>query len=172
MHPVLMRSRDGAPFASLSTGQLGPPFLTEVDFEIDIVLASTDKPLRLVEELPEGVSSEALTRQLALALALQEVPLGEERNWGMLNADADRVEEFVRFVGDRALEPSQMRLMLDLVLASANERLISAPEADLTRVARLLEEHPEEADRPVYDWRRFHPEMVPLAGWLRAQRSP
>src|SRR5271170_4960642 len=61
--------------------------------------------------------------------------LYERQDWGIINADATRVGEFIQFCRNAKLAPAQQFAMGELVLASMNEA-----RADGTANANLLNE--------------------------------
>lgn len=63
---------------------------------------------------------EELLRELSERLGLRF----ETQDWGILNSDPDRVEEFARFYETADLAPTQQYELGDLVLASANDALV------------------------------------------------
>jgi hypothetical protein len=108
-------------------------------------------------------ASEDVTR-LADRLGLAEA----SQDWGIINADASRLDEFVRVYTTEPLTRYQRWAMAELVLASANELLCADPQADLGLVATLLPTISADA-RPELDyWRRLvGDDEFPLGTWLR-----
>jgi len=60
----------------------------------------------------------------------------QTQDWGILNSDPDRLEEFVRFYETTDLAPTQRYELGDLVLASANDALVKQ-ELDENRLQEL-----------------------------------
>lgn len=79
-----------------------------------------------------------LRRKLSVALGV----LDEPQDWGIVNADGERLDEFADYLKTHELAPTQVFDMVELLLASANERLIDDPSADLQVVRDSLRGHP------------------------------
>ena len=96
----------------------------------------------------------------------------EPQDWGIVNADAARLDEFTAFLCEHDLAPTQAFQMIELILASANELLLDDPSADLEAVDAALSRHPEAAEHHVEYWSLLHdPDEFPIAAWLRARRA-
>jgi hypothetical protein len=96
----------------------------------------------------------------------------ESQDWGIINADAERLDEFVRFLDDTDLAPTEVFELVGLVLASANERLLEDPEADLDSAMRAVARHLEAAEFHLSYWRSLDdPLEFPLGSWLRRRES-
>jgi hypothetical protein len=107
-------------------------------------------------------------------IALLSARLGlanEQQDWGIINADASRLDEFIRVYTTDPLTSYQRYAMAELVLASANELLCADPQADLALVATLLPTISSDARPEIEYWRSLvDDDEVPLGAWLR-QRS-
>jgi hypothetical protein len=93
--------------------------------------------------------------------------MNEPQDWGIVNGDAARLEEFMAFYESEPLSRVERAAMAELVLASANERLEADRSADLDAVARLL---PRIAGDAVWEydyWRGLDDAAFPVAEWLR-----
>ena len=53
--------------------------------------------------------------------------MNEPQDWGIVNGDAARLDEFIEFYESQPLSSVQCCAMAGLVLASANERLEAGP---------------------------------------------
>jgi hypothetical protein len=106
---------------------------------------------------------------LSEALGLADEP----QDWGIVNADATRLEEFATFLAERMLTSTQVFMLMELLLASANDRLLEDPHTDLTSITTALHDHPA-AGALNYDyWSNLNdPTLYPIAPWLRAHPRP
>ena len=105
---------------------------------------------------------------LSEALGLDD----ESQDWGITNADAARLDEFVRFLNQADLAPTEAFEVVELVLASANERLLEDPGADLDAAMLAVTRHPEAAEFHLNYWRSFDgADEFPLGSWLRTRES-
>ncbi len=77
-------------------------------------------------------SPKELLEQLSVQLGLRY----ESQDWGIQNADPDRLEEFLRFYETAPLAPTQRFEMGELVLASANDALVRG-RVDPSRLREL-----------------------------------
>jgi hypothetical protein len=93
--------------------------------------------------------------------------MNEPQDWGIVNGDAARLDEFVAFYESQPLSSVQRGAMASLVLASANERLQADLAADLDVVARLLSRLAADAEWEYDYWRGLDGAAFPLADWLR-----
>lgn len=116
------------------------------------------------------MTAEELLRELSNRLNLPY----EGQDWGIINADPGRLEEFIDLYETEKLEPSQRFELSELILASANERLVGgANETDrgIQRVLRLVCERWEELGAEVEYWAGLDDsEEFPLAMVLRKLR--
>lgn len=101
--------------------------------------------------------------QLSERLAL----MNEPQDWGIVNGDAARLDEFIECYESEPLSPVQRGAMAGLVLASANERLEADRAADLDAVVRLLPRLAADADWEYTYWRGLDGAAFPLADWLK-----
>jgi hypothetical protein len=89
-------------------------------------------------------------------IALLSARLGlanEQQDWGIINADASRLDEFIRVYTTDPLSSYQRHAMAELVLASANQLLCADPQADLGLVATLLPKISADARPEIEYWR-------------------
>jgi hypothetical protein len=102
-------------------------------------------------------------------LRLQYFP----QDWGIINADARRLGEFIQFSADHPDMDVPLQLELaELILASANELLLSAPESDLTELRRYVERASARSSLSVEYWERLDDDVeFPLGGALREWRN-
>lgn len=107
----------------------------------------------------------ALLKELAHALRLTY----EQQDWGIVNADSKRLDEFLAFFeSHRELAETQRYELVGLILASANERLLDEPGDPLRSVRAFLSRH--EADTLTHRgyWESLECEEVfPLGARLR-----
>jgi hypothetical protein len=102
---------------------------------------------------------------LSRALGLQ----ADAQDWAIVNANADRMDEFIRFLDETELRPVEVVEMVGLILASANERLLRDPRAPLDSVDPVLRDSSEGAIHVEY-WRSLDDaERFPIGAWLRAR---
>jgi len=78
------------------------------------------------------LSPEELLRELSERLGLRF----QTQDWGILNSDPDRLEEFVHFYETADLAPTQRYELGALVLASANDALVKQ-DLDENRLQQL-----------------------------------
>src|SRR4051812_4577041 len=88
-------------------------------------------------------------RRLSAHLGLVD----EQQDWGIINADASRLDAFIRVYTADPLTPYQRYAMAELVLATANEALCAHHAANLSAVAALLPTMAADA-RPQLDYWR------------------
>jgi hypothetical protein len=103
-------------------------------------------------------------RRLSHELGLAD----EQQDWGIINADGDRLDEFVRVYRRDDLDDSERFQVVELVLASANEALEADAEANLDAIRPLLPAMRRDAAVIVEYWERLAGDEFPLASWLRA----
>jgi hypothetical protein len=116
----------------------------------------------------EGMSSRERLTWLSETLGLAD----ESQDWGIINADAERLDKFVRFLDDTDLAPAEVFQLVELLLASANERLLEDPGADLDAVMRAVARHPEAAEFHLNYWRSLgDAQEFPIGSWLRTRES-
>lgn len=111
-------------------------------------------------------ASDRLVR-LSAALGLR----CEMQDWGIINADPKRIEEFIEFAQSApTLTSGDYCDLGELILASANELLVSDPEASLRNVDAFIGAHLTEIGSVVEYWRSLNdPVQFPLATHLRKQ---
>jgi hypothetical protein len=93
--------------------------------------------------------------------------MNEPQDWGIVNGDPARLDDFVEFYESQPLSSVQRAAMVGLVLASANARLQADRAADLDVVARLLPRFAADAEWEYDYWRGLDGAAFPLAEWLR-----
>lgn len=117
---------------------------------------------------PPSDSPQALRARLSRDLGLVDEP----QDWGIINADESRLEEFVAFLDGVQLAPTQAFDLVDLILASANERLLRDPLADLEAVGDLLSRHEASASVHGDYWSGLHDAAAyPVGAWLRERHK-
>ena len=105
--------------------------------------------------------------QLCQALGLQY----EEQDWGIINADGRRLSEFIAYSDTNPLSETQSVELGGLILASANERLLSQEALPETFPAFLVRNGREFEVQLGY-WRNLQDEAeFPLGNWLRSNFS-
>ena len=104
-------------------------------------------------------------RKLSLALFLTYEP----QDWGIVNADGARIEEFIDYWKTHPDLPKTLKFDLGgLILASANERLRSEPAADLSGVLAFVSRYGDEFGAHIDYWRVLVDiEEFPLGAVLR-----
>jgi hypothetical protein len=95
--------------------------------------------------------------------------MDEQQDWGIVNGDGRRSDEFIRVYHSEPLTAVQRVAMAQLLLASANERLAADPDADLGDFADLLPRIVADADWEYHYWRGLTGDEFPVAAWLRSQ---
>jgi hypothetical protein len=111
---------------------------------------------------PSHESATALAR-LSSRLGLSDEP----QDWGIVNADASRLGEFVHVAREEQLTQAEFYGMAELVFASANELLQQEPTANVSDVAVLFTKRPAVAQVVANYWRSLDSEEFPISGWLR-----
>ncbi len=95
----------------------------------------------------------------------------ESQDWGIVNADSERLSEFIQFYESENLAPSQRFELGELILASANERLrIGVAEGDpgMATFARFILSHWKEQEVHIAYWSGLErKEEFPAAGLLK-----
>jgi hypothetical protein len=95
-----------------------------------------------------------------------------EQDWGIVNANAARLDEFIGFALTRPFDVVEGHYLVDLVLASANERLLVEPHADIDAIETILDLFPDAAALFQPYWASLvDAEQFPLGAWLRARRT-
>ena len=67
----------------------------------------------------------------------------EPQDWGIVNADASRVDEFITFMDAESLQDTQRFQLAELILASLNERILEMGAVDEEALALLVQRHPK-----------------------------
>ncbi len=113
-----------------------------------------------------SASPERLRAQLSAALGVSDEP----QDWDIVNANAERLEEFATFLQLRALEPTQIFDLVGLVFASANERLLGDACADVSVIEEAIRANPVAAAVHRSYWASLaDSDEFPLGAWLRAK---
>ena len=92
---------------------------------------------------------EALLRSLSNQLRLNYEP----QDWGIVNADGHRLTEFILFFENNLLAPTQRFHLAELVLASANERLLAGDDLDHARLTNLIKKNAESFGEHLNYWK-------------------
>lgn len=102
-------------------------------------------------------------KQLCQSLGLSYEP----QDWGIINADAQRLPEFIAYYEANPLSATQRFELGELILASANERLLSKaclPEALLPHLVR----NKQAFETQLQYWENLADKVeFPLGNWLR-----
>jgi hypothetical protein len=94
----------------------------------------------------------------------------EPQDWDVVNADAERLEEFATFLQTQALQPTQIFDLVGLVFASANERLLGDACADVSVILEVIRADPGAAAVHYYYWAQLADvNEFPLGSWLRTK---
>ena len=110
-------------------------------------------------------SPEQLLRALSSRLRLDY----QAQDWGIVNADGGRLNEFVEHLVTQRLAPAQEFELAGLIMASANERLLAGLPVDLPSLVELVERYPEAFTVHVDYWKNLPPsDDFPLTRALRA----
>lgn len=100
----------------------------------------------------------------------QDLGLGyEPQDWGIVNADASRLEDFIAYYDEHPTLSSTQRFELgELVLASANEALLKTPNAALDGLSAFLAQHAKDFVAEVEYWKTLgDTDEFPLSIWLQ-----
>ncbi len=109
-------------------------------------------------------TADELLREMSDKLGLTYEP----QDWGLINADGNRLDEFVIFLRREELRPTQQFELADLILASANERLLEGLNVEITSLKMLAHKHDRAFSHHVEYWSGLdNEEEFPLAGLLR-----
>lgn len=95
--------------------------------------------------------AEELLRELSSRLGLRF----ESQDWGIVNANPWRLREFICFYESEALVPSQRFELGELILASANERLLAGTvkeDADMHLFVDFVRNHWREQETHITYW--------------------
>jgi len=115
-----------------------------------------------------GTGREPTARELRSEVSRALGLLDEPQDWGIVNANPERLEEFVAFLEAQDLAPTQVFDMLELILASANERLVDDASADLPGLRAVLDHYPDAAKVHYDYWAGLDDSTeFPLSVWLR-----
>jgi hypothetical protein len=113
------------------------------------------------------MNAEELLRELSSKLRLEF----EVQDWGIVNADPGRLCEFIEFYETQALVPSQRFEVGELIIASANERLLAGAaldEEELQRFVYFMRQHRQEQEAHIAYWRELQSDSeFPIAEVLR-----
>ena len=106
------------------------------------------------------------TKALSNALSLEEHP----QDWGVCNADPDRIEEFIRYFEQSAvIHPWQPEALAELILASADDALSGKGlgAADASLLMRFVRDHRSEFPIEWEHWINLDPTDSPVTEFLR-----
>ena len=111
-----------------------------------------------------NVALQNLSKALGLAF--------EDQDWGIINADPDRIDEFIRyFKHERGC--TQRFELGGLILASANEALVNERPGRLRDLMSFLADWHTEFQAHFDYWRGLDDQVeFPLSGWLRVRFGP
>lgn len=114
--------------------------------------------------------AEAGLRALCEALGLPYEP----QDWGIVNADPARLEEFMSYLLGSTLTATQKYEMAELILSSANERLVGGGSLDFEDLIRVIRREPAAFATPLAYWRGIadgteFPLWIQLEHWLMAR---
>lgn len=113
-------------------------------------------------------SPDELVRVLSADLGLSY----EAQDWGIVNADGERLGDFMSKFADPTLQPTQRVELAGLILASANERLLAGLALDFPRLVGLARSQESAFDVHLRYWCSLGDEdEFPLAMLLRAEFS-
>lgn len=105
-------------------------------------------------------TADELLKEISDKLGLRYEP----QDWGITNADGNRLEEFMTFFRQQALQPTQRFELADLILASANERLLEGLDVEIGSLKTLAGEYPQAfSDHMEYWCGLENPEEFPLS---------
>lgn len=114
--------------------------------------------------LPNDNTPDGLLRALSDRLGLDYEP----QDWGLINADGNRLDEFVACFVDWGLEDTQRFELAELILASANDRLLLGLSLDLQLLIGLAEREKAAFDHHIEYWLGlFADKEFPLSDVLR-----
>lgn len=106
------------------------------------------------------------TKALSDALSLEEHP----QDWGICNADPDRIEEFIRYFEQSAvIHPWQPEALAELIFASANDALSGKglASADASLLTLFVRDHRSEFPNEWEYWINLEPADFPITEFLR-----
>jgi hypothetical protein len=115
----------------------------------------------------ENLVAEQELKQICQALGLPY----ERQDWGIINADGQRLSEFMAYYESNPLSATQKVELGELILASANERLLSKeylPEELLPFLTR----HWPILETQLEYWQSLQDDVeFPVGNWLRTNFS-
>ncbi len=95
----------------------------------------------------------------------------ESQDWGIINADPCRLREFICFYESEPLAPTQRFELGELILASANERLLAGAtkeNEEMQMFVNFVRNHWKEQEANVTYWLGLQPdEELPIAAVLK-----
>lgn len=110
------------------------------------------------------MTAEMDLRELSVLLGLPFEP----QDWGIINAVEARLEEFMECFEKHPLSPSARIGLAELVLASANDRLLVGGVIDVEAILRLCEREPDAFSCYLSYWASLGPaEEFPIGPTLR-----
>lgn len=112
-------------------------------------------------------TQEAAERQLREFAALLGLPY-EPQDWGIVNAAGDRLEEFIECFDRHQLSSTVRYELAELILASANDRLLTGGNLDWDAILGLCRREPDAFNGRVRYWATLDgPEEFPIGPLLR-----
>jgi hypothetical protein len=81
--------------------------------------------------------------------------MNEQQDWGIVNGSSERYDEFLRMYATADLNPIERSAVAELVLASANERLVQDRAAGLEGLAESLPRNAQHASWDLDYWLHF-----------------
>ncbi|NVB37665.1 hypothetical protein G6O69_07460 [Pseudenhygromyxa sp. WMMC2535] len=117
---------------------------------------------------PTQKTADELLREMSDNLGLGHEP----QDWGIINADGDRLDEFVTFFQREELLPTQRFELADLILASANERLLEGLDVEIELLKTLAREYDRAFTPHIEYWSGLEDEdEFPLSRLLRRTKG-
>jgi len=111
--------------------------------------------------------ADELLRELSVRLGLGY----ESQDWGIVNADPYRLREFISFYESEPLVPSQRFELGELILASANERLLvgaTDENEDMQMFVDFVRNHWQVQEAHIAYWLALQPDdEFPIAALLK-----
>jgi hypothetical protein len=109
-------------------------------------------------------------KKLSVKLGLEY----EEQDWGIINADGQKLNEFVRLYHEPDLTEKMRYQVFELILASANDALDREIDcqATTTTIERFVDDHSADFPRQVSYWAGLtDDDEFPLAAILRQSKK-
>lgn len=117
--------------------------------------------------MEESLAAEQDLRQLCKSLGLSY----ERQDWGIINADGQRLSEFIAYYEANPLSATQRFELSELILASANERLLS-DESLPEELLPFLIRNRRALETSLEYWQKLRGDSeFPVSKWLRTDFS-